>query len=585
MSEAAHPTQRRGSMRMLGEFVRTYPGRSSLALLAVFIASLFEGLGMSMVLSMLSVMSGAPTVKPSPPQQFAMNLVERFGLSPTAFNLALVAVILISMRGAMSLAANRQVGYTVARIATDMRLTLIRATMGARWRHYLEQSVGGLSNAVATEAQRASEAFQFGAEMAAMVLSSMVYLSVAFAISPQGGTAAAIGGGVLLLTMRALIGASRRAGERQTELQKSLLTLIGVQFSAAKPLKAMAREDHVDALLTDQTRQLERALRKQVISKEALTALQEPMLAIMVIIGFFLGISAWKMPMAELIVMLFMLARVVSYLSKGQKAYQQVVMRESAYWSLLHAIQAANEQKEPVGGTRSVQLTRQFALDGVRYSHDGMRWILDGVSIVVPARGLTLVIGPSGSGKTTLLDLIVGLRHPDAGQILIDDVPLPELDLRSWRRQIGYVPQESVMVDESVAHNLTLGEDIPEERIRSALQAADALQFVDAMPQGIKTHVGQGGSRLSGGQRQRLAIARALIHEPRLLILDEATSNLDPEAQDAIVETVAHLKTRMAVLAVAHQEKLVRVADQVLRVADGRLTQVSVADGRVALGG
>jgi ATP-binding cassette subfamily C protein len=105
------------------------------------------------------------------------------------------------------------------------------------------------------------------------------------------------------------------------------------------------------------------------------------------------------------------------------------------------------------------------------------------------------------------------------------------------------------------------------------------------MPQGLMTHVGQGGSRLSGGQRQRLAIARALIHEPRLLILDEATSNLDPEAQDAIVETVAHLKTRMAVLAVAHQEKLVRVADQVLRVADGKLTQVSVADGRVALGG
>ncbi len=107
------------------------------------------------------------------------------------------------------------------------------------------------------------------------------------------------------------------------------------------------------------------------------------------------------------------------------------------------------------------------------------------------------------------------------------------------------------------------------------------------MPQGLGTHVGQGGSRLSGGQRQRLAIARALIHEPRLLILDEATSNLDPEAQDAIVETVAHLKTRMAVLAVAHRywrwrtrKKLVRVADQVLRVADGRLTQVSVVDGR-----
>jgi ATP-binding cassette, subfamily C, bacterial len=578
------PARRSGAFRMLGAFVRAYPGRSTLALVGVFVASLFEGLGMSMLLSMLSVMSGTSTAKPSPPQQIAMDVVERVGLAPTALNLLYVAVGLIAMRGVMSLLANRQVGYTVARIATVMRQTLIRATMGARWQHYLDQSVGGHANAVATEAQRASEAFQFGAEMSAMVLSSMVYLTVAFAISPQGGMAAVVAGGVLLMALRVLIAASRRAGERQTDLQKSLLTLIGAQFSAAKPLKAMAREDHVDALLTDQTAQLERALRKQVVSKEALTALQEPMIAIMVGIGFYLGGTVLKLPMPELLVLLFMLARVVNYLSKSQRAYQQVVMRESAYWSLVHAIDAAHAQKEPDGGTVQVLLGRQIALDAVHYSHDGKRKILDAVSLRIPARGLTLIIGPSGSGKTTLLDLIVGLRHPASGRILIDDVPLEDIDLRSWRHQIGYVPQESVMVDESVAHNLTLGEDIPEDRIREALRAADALQFVDAMPDGIRTRVGQGGSRLSGGQRQRLAIARALIHEPRLLILDEATSNLDPEAQDAIVETVSHLKGRMAVLAVAHQEKLVRVADQVLRLADGRLTQMSGTDGREASG-
>jgi ATP-binding cassette subfamily C protein len=291
------------------------------------------------------------------------------------------------------------------------------------------------------------------------------------------------------------------------------------------------------------------------------------------------------MAMAELVVMLFMLARVVSYLSKGQKAYQQVVIDESAYWALVEAIEAAHREQEPPGGDRAVQLTQQVELQNVRYTHDGLRPILDGASLTIPARGLTLVVGPSGSGKTTLLDLLVGLREPAAGRILVDGVPLPELDLRGWRRQIGYVPQESVMVDESVAHNLTLGEDIPEERIREALRAADALEFVEAMPEGLATRVGHGGSRLSGGQRQRLAIARALIHEPRLLILDEATSNLDLQAQDAIVETVAHLKSRMAVLAVAHQEKMVRVADQVLRLAEGRLVPLTAVEGRAALGG
>jgi ATP-binding cassette subfamily C protein len=569
---------------MLAVFVRTYPGRSSLALVSVFIASLFDGLGMSMLLSMLTLANGASPGPPSAPQRVAMQLVEFIGVAPTALNLLLIAVALICLKAMMSLFANRQVGFTVAYIATDLRLALIRAVMNSRWRHYLQQSVGGLSNAVATEAQRASEGFQLGAEMAAMVLSSIIYLGVAWTISFQAGIAAAIAGGLLLLTMRTLIHSSRRAGHRQTQLQKSLLMLMTAQLAAAKPLKAMAREDHVDALLSDQTQQLERALRQQVISKEAMTALQEPMLAIMVGAGFFLGLMILKIPMAESLVMLFMLARVVSYLSKGQKAYQQVVLRESAYWSMIEAINEARAQREPPGGTRTVLLAREIRFENVSYGHEGQRPILDRQSFSVPASGLTLFIGPSGAGKTTLLDLIVGLQHPDTGRILIDGVPLEEINLRQWRRQIGYVPQESVMVDESVAHNLTLGEPIPEDEIREALRAANALEFVEAMPQGLQTRVGEGGSRLSGGQRQRLAIARALIHKPRLLILDEATSNLDPEAQIAVIETVSQLKSRVAILAVAHQERMMREADLLYRHADGRIAPATMAEGVAADG-
>ena len=570
---------------MLGVFARSYPGRTANALVAVTISSLMAGLGMSLLLGMLTFTSNSADAKPSQLQRLAMHVVELIGVTPTALHMLLVASVLIALSGAMSLVANRHVGYTVARIATDLRLQLIRATMGARWRHYLEQSVGGLSNAIATEAQRASEAFQLGAEMAATAITSIVYLIAAFAISVGAGVVSTLACVVLLLAFRVLIKSSRRAGQRQTTQQKSLLTLIGAQFAAAKPLKAMAREDHVDALLTDESRRLELALRDQVISKEALVALQEPVLAIMAAIGFFLGGTVLHMDMPAQVMMLVLLIRVVGYLSKGQKAYQQVVVRESAYWALVQAIEAAHEQREPPGGERRVQLQRQVEFQAVSFVHDGKQPILREVSIVIPSPGLTLIVGPSGSGKTTLLDLIVGLREPQAGRILIDGVPLPELDLRDWRRQIGYVPQESVMVDESVAHNLTLGEDIPEERVREALRAADALEFVDAMPEGLGTRVGQGGSRLSGGQRQRLAIARALIHQPRLLILDEATSNLDPEAQEAIVETVSHLKSQLAVLVVAHQEKMVRVADQVLRLADGRLEAITQVEGRAALGG
>ncbi|MCE9661000.1 MAG: ABC transporter ATP-binding protein/permease [Burkholderiales bacterium] len=565
--------QSRGALPMLRAYVRAYPGRAAAAIVAILVAGLMDGLGMSMLLSMLTLATRKPDHQPSLPEQIATRVAEFLGLPATAPVLLTLAIVLICMKAVLALLANRQVGYTVAHIATDLRLALIRAVMAARWRHYLQQSVGRLSNAVATEAHRASDAFQHGAEMTAMLLNSLIYLGIALSISWQAGLAAAVAGALLLVLLQSLIRVSRRAGQHQTSLLRGLVSAIGAQLSAAKPLKAMAREDHIDALISDQTRQLKRAIRRQVISKEALTALQEPLLAIMVGVGFFLSLFALQMPLPAVLVMLFLLARVVNYLSKAQRAFQQVVVRESAYWSLIEAIAAATAQVEPRGGHVVPHLAEAIRFDDVRFGHGDGRELLDHASFTIPAKGLTVLVGPSGAGKTTLLDLVVGLQQPEGGRILIDGVPLTEIDLRAWRRQIGYVPQESVLVDESVSYNLALGEeDVTEADIREALRAADALAFVEAMPDGLQTRLGEGGSRLSGGQRQRLAIARALVHKPRLLILDEATSNLDVEAQVAVVETVKHLKGSLTILAVSHQELLIDAADRIYRLAAGKIS-------------
>lgn len=564
----------RGAWAMMVAFVRAYPGRAASALSMVFVAGLLDGLGLSMLLSMLTLASGDHKGDPSLPEKVALRVAEFLGLQPSAPNLLILAIALISLKAVMSLLANRQVGYTVAYIATDLRLTLIRAVLGARWSHYLQQSVGRLSNAMASEAQRGADAFQNATEMAAMMLNSVIYLVIAMSISMQAGLAAVGAGAVLLLLLSRLIRVSRRAGQHQTLLLRSLVSVISGQFSAAKPLKAMAREQHVDALLSDQTRKLKKALRQQVISREALTALQEPLLAIMVGVGFFFSLVVLKMPMPSVLVMLFLLARVVAYLSKSQRAFQQVAVRESAYWSMVQAIEVAHEQREPPGGDRLATLEKEIRFDDVSFSHGGVATTLDHQTFAARALALTVVIGPSGAGKTTLIDLVVGLLKPESGRILVDGVPLDEMDLRAWRRQIGYVPQESTMVNESVAYNITLGETVPEERIREALRAADALEFVEAMPEGLQTRVGEGGSRLSGGQRQRLAIARALIHQPRLLILDEATSNLDVDAQTAVIETIGHLKGKLTMIAVAHQPRLIAAADDLFRLAEGRIARV-----------
>jgi ATP-binding cassette subfamily C protein len=185
--------------------------------------------------------------------------------------------------------------------------------------------------------------------------------------------------------------------------------------------------------------------------------------------------------------------------------------------------------------------------------------------------------GPSGSGKTTIVDLVVGLIEPDAGDVLIDGERLTDIELSEWRQHIGYVPQEMFLLHETIAMNVALGDpDVSREDLIRALKDANAWDFVAAMPEGIDTIVGERGSALSGGQRQRISIARALLHQPWLLVLDEATTALDPESEAAVWDAVEGLRGKTAVLAISHQPALLHVADRVYRIEKGQAVQVSI---------
>jgi ATP-binding cassette subfamily C protein len=172
--------------------------------------------------------------------------------------------------------------------------------------------------------------------------------------------------------------------------------------------------------------------------------------------------------------------------------------------------------------------------------------------------------------------LIVGLHRPSRGCVLIDDVPLDEIDLRAWRQRIGYVPQEMFLFHDTVYHNVALGDpSIDRSAVREALEAAGAWDFVAQLPGMLDAVLGERGSKLSGGQRQRIAIARALVHRPRLLVLDEVTTALDPDTEAGICATLRALRGRVTVLTISHQPAMVEAADLVYRLDGGRATLVT----------
>jgi len=192
--------------------------------------------------------------------------------------------------------------------------------------------------------------------------------------------------------------------------------------------------------------------------------------------------------------------------------------------------------------------------------------------MTVPVRKMTTLCGSSGVGKTTLADMILGFHLPDKGQVMVDDAPLCEIDLFTWRKTIGYVPQDTFLFHDSILRNVTLGDPaLSESHAEEALKAAEAWSFIELLPDSIHTVVGERGSRLSGGQRQRIAIARALIRRPQLLLLDEPTSGLDPATENDLCATLRLLSRTVTILSITHQQALAAAADQVLQMRDGQV--------------
>ncbi len=226
-------------------------------------------------------------------------------------------------------------------------------------------------------------------------------------------------------------------------------------------------------------------------------------------------------------------------------------------------------------GARAVQgFSRAIRCEGVEFAYEPGRNVLEGIDLEVRAGEVVALVGPSGAGKSTLADLVPRFYDPTAGRITLDGVDLRDLKLADLRRLIGIVTQEIILFNDTVRANIAYGDEaVPEAAVREAAEAANAAEFIEALPRGYSTEIGDRGVRLSGGQRQRLAIARAILKNPPILILDEATSALDSESERLVQAAIARLMTGRTAFVIAHRLSTVRGADRIVVVDGGRIVE------------
>jgi ATP-binding cassette, subfamily C, bacterial len=562
--------------RFMSHFMRAYPARSALMILLLAMAGLLEGIGVVSMLPLLEVAIGdGGSEGASRFSHTVARLLGMVGLSPTLG--VLLAIIVTAMTGKAVLLwlAMRHVGYTVAQVTTDLRMNLVRSLVKTRWAYYASQRTGRIANAISNEAHRAASAYREACAVVAGLLQMAAYLGVALVISWQMALAAFVIGPLFFLLPRGFVRAAREAGIEQTRLMRSLVARLTDALRGIKAIRAMGREKHLQPLLERETEGLNGALRREVLALETLKLFQEPILIVLLAIGLFAALAVAGQPFPAVLVLAFVFYRLMANAKTVQTRYQVLTVGESAFWSLMEQVETARRESEELPGRRPVPpLAQGIRLEDVWFGYGGPP-VLAGVSLTIGAGRFTVLYGPSGAGKTTIADLILGLYRPDGGRIYVDGIPLERLDLLAWRRGVGYVPQESFLFHDTIYRNVTLGDDsVSRDEVERALRAAGAEEFVRERAAGLDTVIGEAGTKLSGGQRQRLSIARALLHRPRLLILDECTANLDPETEREILRTLRDLGEEVTILVISHQPAVREAADVVYCLERGVVREV-----------
>ncbi|MCB1377017.1 MAG: ABC transporter ATP-binding protein [Alphaproteobacteria bacterium] len=549
------------------------PETSPLVVLGCLVlASLAEAVGLGTLLPVITAMSGGATAESSAIGRYLQAAIESTGLTPSIGTLVIIVVVFLVAKAALTFAALSYAGISSAKVSIGLRRRLVSSIFNARWSFFGDQRGGKFANTAANDAGRAGDAYWLAANVMARCLQVIAYAVIALLIDWRLALLGFAAGLFIGGTVGQLIRVTKRAGYKQTDRTSELTVYLVDLLANIKPLKAMQRQAHMLAGIGKVLKKLKRALVTRELAKVGVSSGNEAVGATLAGAGLYFAHVVLMIPLPELMVSGLVFFQIMNVIGNLQKNLQTAASVESAYVRTEEMIADAIVHREVNTGRLPPDIAEGCRFEDVNFAH-GETAVVSGISFDIPSKAITVLRGPSGSGKTTIIDLLIGLHKPDAGRILVGGTPLSDIDIPAWRRMIGYVPQELSLFHTSIRENITLGDDrISDADVIAALSQAGAGNFIDGLPEGLDTDVGEMGGKLSGGQRQRISLARALVGKPQVLILDEVTSALDPETEAEIVDNIANLRGAYTIIAITHRPAWTKIADRLYTVSSGRVT-------------
>lgn len=458
-----------------------------------------------------------------------------------------------------------------------LRQRIYEALIAMAWQPLNRLHGPDINQLLMQETGRVGIGTEFALSIIGLSLQIVMVAAVALSLSPL------LAGITILLAALAMLAAMlaerqlHAAGMAQIFAHRLLNALVADALRGRRLIKSMALESQAAARFAAQADAISGLQMQHVRQSSTHSALIQIILGVAAAVGLWLATQHFGLGLADALVLVLALGRLGQSVLGIRSALQMVLQAVPAQQTISRALQEADAAREPPAAAdfQPPRHTIRCADVCLRYVEAGAA-ALHGVSVSLPVGSTTLLSGASGAGKSTLVDLLAGLAVPDSGAVLLDDQPLDAASRRAWRRHVAYMPQDTFLFNETIRANLLLAApDADDATLWAALDDAGIGDFVRRLPAGLESPVGENGANLSGGERQRLTLARALLRNATLLVLDEPSSALDAESEQQLVQTLRALKGRCTMLIVSHRPALLPLADKHIELADGRL-KVSV---------
>ncbi len=549
------------------------------AVVVMAITSLTEGLGVALLFPILQV-AGFNLANQGHVGHYTGEVRELLlysGLRPSLWlpTLLMLFLLLMALR---SLFSRMQSVFTF-RTAITYELVLSRqlyqAIIHADWLFLVRRRSSDFTHALTAELSRIGTCTYLFIGTLANACLALVYIGLALKLSAGMTMLVLATGAILMLFSRRWMRAVYRSGAAVSE------TVSEVYAAATEHLQNLKAMKFYDAQTGDLAMfsSLQSSVQQQSLNStrsQAAAAFWFEAGSLLVLGGIiFASLQILKVAPASILLLLAVFTRLIPRLAAGQNQLQAFLSELPAFENLMSIYYdcVANAEVGSMAGASPV-LGQEIRLERVGFRYDTQRpMVLEDLSLSIAAGKITAIVGSSGAGKSTVADLVNGLLSPRQGRVLVDGTELTPLAARSWRRHVGYVAQDTVLFHDTVRANLRWAQpEASEEAIREALSLA-AAEFVLDLPQGLDTTVGDRGMLLSHGQRQRIALARALLRKPTLLILDEATSSLDLDNEKRILDAIARLPGRITVLLIAHRISAIQRAHMIYLIENGSVAE------------